>query len=290
MKKNLVIIGIIILTIVLGVVSVLTALKLKELGTRPIAPSVPESKPEAQEGIPADLVPAPGCRLTFSVGTVLPTPTGTIRLTPTVTRGPTPTVTSRPIVTPTGTIRPTNTPFPTPTGTLVPTSTPVPSSTPVPGLSRCEYLQADKTTGSIPLTVHFKGKGTDPIRIKGFRFSYGDGTSKEFLGSFTSDQIQEVDHVYNEGGNFTALLETLDDSDHWQTREECQVKITVSGVQPTPTKGTFKELQPTPTKTLIAKVPTPTEAALPQAGLKVPTLGGIFAGFLLISLGIVLIF
>jgi hypothetical protein len=70
----------------------------------------------------------------------------------------------------------------------------------------------------------------------------------------------------------------MDDGDHWKTRPECEVTVKVT------TEGT------TVTPTEIAEEPAPTETTLPVAGLKIPTLGGIIAGFLLISLGAALVF
>jgi hypothetical protein len=247
MKKNLTIVGIILLTVILAVLSVVTALRIKEMGTRPVAPSVPESKPEAVDvGPPDGLTPATICQKSLSV-------------TEEITGTPTPTTTTTPTPTVTGTPTPTTTPSPTPTGG--------PSS-------MCEYLHADKTSGSPPLTVNFEGKGFDPTRVKGFRFTFGDGEKKEVFGSFTSDHIEKVSHTYAQTSTYKAKLEILDDGDHWKTRPECEVTVKTG-------EG--------PTATEVAEA-TPTETTLPVAGLKIPTLAGILAGFLLISLGAALVF
>ncbi len=155
----------------------------------------------------------------------------------------------------------------------VPSSTPTPTPTGGPG-SMCEYLHADKTSGQPSLMVNFEGKGFDPTRVKGFRFTFGDGEKKEVFGSFTSDHVEKVSHTYTGAGTFKAILEILDDGDHWKTRPECEVTIQVS-------QGA--------TVTEPAQA-SPTEPSLPVAGLKIPTLGGILAGFLLISLGAALVF
>lgn len=52
---------------------------------------------------------------------------------------------------------------------------------------------------------------------------------------------------------------------------------------------------PAPTNTITTtqktvSVPTPTEVQLPSAGIRIPTLGGIIAGFLLISIGLAFVF
>ena len=261
MKKKFTIIGIILATIILAVVAVLTAIKIREMGTRPVAPSAPESEPGAQGTLPVE--PSASCKVTFLAEALTPTPTLTPSPTPTGTLTPTPT--------------PTNTPMPTPT----PTSIPGPS-----GESYCDYLFADPANGSGPLTVQFSGKGYDTARIKGFRFTFGDGEKKQVLNvSYSSSHIEAVSHTYNNNGIYKAVLEILDDGDHWKTRSECEKTITVSGKVTYPT--------PTPKPTTVARVtqePVPTEVQLPVAGIKIPTLGGIIAGFLLISLGIALVF
>jgi len=239
MKKNLVLIGIIVATIVLAIVSVLTAIRIREMGTRPVAPSVPESKPKAVGEIPEDITPAPVCQTSFSIE---------------VESSPTPTTTT------------TTTPGPSST------PTPGPSSTPMPG-PYCDYLHADKAGGAAPLTVKFEGKGYDPTRVKGFRFTFGDDEEKEFFGSFSSSQAQEVSHTYSSAGTYKAVLEIMDDGDHWHTRPECEATVVVTGVGASVTEG-----------------PSPTEVTLPEAGIKIPTLGGIIIGFLLISLGVALVF
>lgn len=109
-------IGGVLLVLALLIIAVITALRLQQIGTEPVAPSVPKSQPRAQAAIPTP-GPASACRKTW---TIAQGPT----LTPTLT--PTPTPTGTLIPTPTGTLTP------TPTGTLAttPTGTPGPTSTP----------------------------------------------------------------------------------------------------------------------------------------------------------------
>ena len=108
LKKNwqLVLIG--LGTVVLGVVAVVTAVKLYQTSQEPIAPTAPLPVPAAEPT--QTLVPAgesSPCSLSFCIqGEGTPTPTPTITVTPTPT--------------PTGTITP------TPTGTITPTPTPIP--------------------------------------------------------------------------------------------------------------------------------------------------------------------
>jgi len=96
MKKYWYLVFIAIITLGLGVVTLLTSQKLTK--TTPVAPNVPQETPKAAE---------PACTLTFYMATPSATPTNT----PTGTLTPTPTAT------------PTNTPTPTPTPTVTPTPT-----------------------------------------------------------------------------------------------------------------------------------------------------------------------
>lgn len=109
MKKNKGAINLLILAGVLTVVSVLTAVLLSNRGTRPVAPSVPESKPQAGTDPLQRITPAPSCFVSANIPTLTPTATPTIRI-PTLTVTPTPT---RRIT-------------PTPTKRLTPTVTPTP--------------------------------------------------------------------------------------------------------------------------------------------------------------------
>ncbi|HUW24838.1 MAG TPA: hypothetical protein VMW04_04465 [Patescibacteria group bacterium] len=363
MKKSLTIVGIILLTVILAALSVLTALRLKEMGTRPVAPSVPESKPEAVDvGPPEGLTPATICQKSLSVGETAPgvycadkiayrddsrntageyyledrieegetvskgekvvfniksLPLGTAKETviadvlsdsldfvdagvgcvyASATRTVTCTLASvadiairvavrndaDESITNTAKVQAEGDPESTCSVTLtvatVTTGTPTPTATPTgaPG-SMCEYLHADKTSGQPTLTVGFEGKGFDPVRVKGFRFTFGDGEKKEVFGSFTSDHTESISHSYSKVGTYKAVLEILDDGDHWKTRPECEVTIKVTGEGATTTPTELAEA-------------TPTETTLPVAGLKIPTLAGILAGFLLISLGAALVF
>lgn len=370
MKRSLTVIGIILSTVILAVLAVVTAVRIKNLGTRPVAPTAPESKPKAEEGLPPDdAVPeeaackkvfqvqvtavacdslkayrndsrntagtyyredeiaagetvAKGEKIVFQIDTlpsVVPKPTTLTMVLPvTLTyvdggstcqySSATKTVTCNKVYV---TDAPRSTTFfrvavandansaisatvevraegeaestcsitlllegqPSPT----PTPTPEPTSTPMPG-PYCSYLHADPTGGPVPLTVDFEGKGYDPTRVKGFRFAFGDGEKKEVFGSFTTSHIETVEHTYATVGTYKAKLEVMDDGDHWLTRNECEVTVQVTGKTTT-----------TPSVS-VTKAATPTEAELPVAGIKIPTLGGIMAGFLLIAIGAALVF
>lgn len=125
LKKNWSLSLIILATIILGVIAVVTATKLRQTMQKPIAPTAPLPAPAhfvAPTTTPTP-TPTPKCSLSFCI----PTPTITGTLTPTPTNSPTPTATVTGTLTPTATHTPTATPTSTPpTGTL----TPVPTSTP----------------------------------------------------------------------------------------------------------------------------------------------------------------
>ena len=366
MKKKFTIIGIILATIILAVVAVLTAIKIRDMGTRPVAPSAPESKPGAQGTLPVE--PSASCKVAFLAEALTPTPTSTPMPTPTtqpgcdsvcqvssqcptgftcsvghcrmtecvgetdcICPGVTPTLTPTPIpacnntcsdnkVCPSdlecingncrnlGCITKTDCNCPNPVcNDTCTTKSNCPSDLncidghcrmteckdetdctcppAIPNEPYCDYLSADPTSGSGPLTVLFAGKGYDPARVKGFRFTFGDGEKKEVLNvSYSSSHIETLSHSYTKNGIYKAVLEILDDGDHWRTRSECEQTITVKS------SGTTTTSQPTTVIKRVTVEPTPTEVQLPVAGIKIPTLGGILAGFLLISLGIALVF
>jgi len=244
-----------VITLTMLAASMILGYKLKSLGTKPITPSAPQSKPLAQADPLAGITPVLSCKLNFIVSTASPTP-------------------------------PSSTPTVTPSGTV----TPLPTGTVVPGGSYCDLLTANPNSGALPLTVRFTGKGYDTTKIKGYRFTFGDGEKMEYMGNFNSLHIQEAQYIYTKVGTFTARLEILDAGDHYRTREECRKIITVtkSGL-PSPTisppqlTGT---VAPKPTK----PPPTPTEIQLPVAGIKIPTLGGILAGIFLVAIGLAIVF
>ncbi|MFH0863566.1 MAG: hypothetical protein V1858_00545 [Candidatus Gottesmanbacteria bacterium] len=97
MKKNITIIAIVLMTTVLGFLTVIIALRLRQV--KPVAPTVPQTRPQAQ----VVTTPNPNCVLTVNIlATPTPTPTPTPSTTPTPTPSttPTPTPSSTPTPTP----------------------------------------------------------------------------------------------------------------------------------------------------------------------------------------------
>lgn len=103
-KKNWLLILITLATVSLGVVAVITAIRLNSLGTKPVSPTVPKPAPALEPS------PTPGspCAINFCITSPTPTTTGVV--TPTIT--PTGKVTVTP--TPTGAVTTTSQPTPTP--------------------------------------------------------------------------------------------------------------------------------------------------------------------------------
>jgi len=130
LKQNWYLILIGLATVILGIIAVVTAIKLYQLREVPVAPTVPKPAPARE--------PVEACKLTFNISAVTPTPTltGTITPTPTGSPTPTPTLTGTPTPTPTGTITP------TPTGTITPTPTLPPGVTPTPTPTQVELPKA----------------------------------------------------------------------------------------------------------------------------------------------------
>ena len=142
LKQNWYLILIGLATVILGIIAVVTAIKLYQLREVPVAPTVPKPAPARE--------PVEACKLTFNISAVTPTPTltGTITPTPTGSPTPTPTLTGTPTPTPTGTITPTPTgtvtltPTPTSSVTLTPTPTLPPGVTPTPTPTQVELPKA----------------------------------------------------------------------------------------------------------------------------------------------------
>ena len=112
-KNKIVTVLILVATLVLAGVAIFTAYRLYQLRQQAVAPTAPESKPEAA-------APQSCTALTFT----LSTPTGS----PTATPTPTSTPSGTPTATPTGS--PTATPTPTPSQTATATSSPVAQASP----------------------------------------------------------------------------------------------------------------------------------------------------------------
>lgn len=77
-QKRIFLILAVIATLVLSIIAVITAIRLQQVGTQPVAPNVPKSKPKAQETINE-------CHKTWTIGELTGTPTSTGTITPTAT-------------------------------------------------------------------------------------------------------------------------------------------------------------------------------------------------------------
>lgn len=270
-KKNWLVILIGCLSAVLGVLTLLTVVKLKK--TTPVAPSVPQKKPEAI---------TQACTLTFRL---------TLKETPTPTASPSPSPTGLLTPTPTEETLPTATPSATPT--ITPTSKP--NEPPI-----CTGLSASPTSGKAPLTVALTGNGVDlDGKITAFEFMFGDGETKIVEKDVEGPASHSLEHPYP-AGSYWASLRIKDNNNVWsEIPESCKVKIeveesAVGGQESSPTPG-GPSLTPTPTKTLkeITQTPTATSTAIPvpevpEAGIALPTILTIISGTLLILFGLLL--
>ena len=123
LKSKFVTAIVVLATIILAGVAIFTALRLYQLRQEAVAPTAPESQPEAR-----GIRPVACQQLAFTLTTgssPTPTPTGTVTNTPT----PTTTTTS----TPTPTEPPTGGGDPTPTNTPTPTTGAISAVSPTPG-------------------------------------------------------------------------------------------------------------------------------------------------------------
>lgn len=131
-------IGGVLLILALLIIAVMTALRLQQIGTEPVAPSVPKSQPKAQAAIPtpgADSV----CRKTFQIA-----------------QGPT------------------LTPTVTPTGGPSPTATPTGGA----GLICKDIGITGGTTRKTGEQINFTCNGTPSSDVTQCRFRFGDGSAE----------------------------------------------------------------------------------------------------------------
>lgn len=261
LKKNWLVILIGCLSATLGVLTLLTVVKLKK--TTPVAPTAPESKPKA----------------------VIPASTFTFKLSLADATIPTPT--SNPIEELSSTLTPTETP------TAIPTPTSESNDIPI-----CTELSADLTSGEMPLKVSFTGSGVDQDgKITAFEFSFGDGEAKTVEKDVEGPTSHSVDHTYSSSGIYWASVRVRDNNNAWsEIPESCKVKIEVKemnvGLGGEEATSSPEEVVLTPT---LAEAPSATATAtpipipeVPEAGIALPTILTILSGSLLILLGILL--
>ncbi|MEY2548302.1 MAG: hypothetical protein QOD64_884, partial [Verrucomicrobiota bacterium] len=118
-------------------------------------------------------------------------------------------------------------------------------------------LDANPTSGSRPLTVHFDGsRSTDPdlSDTLTYTFRFGDGTP-----DVTGQPI--IDHTYTTAGTFAARL-VVTDSRGLESQNTAEQVITVSQASASPTPTATATVAPTATP---ASTPTATPASTPTA-------------------------
>ena len=250
--KKIVILSIVIITsLVIGVLGLLTAIKLTT--QEAVTPNAPE-KPKAEE------VPPPACTLEFTLN---PQPTNTPGPSPTPTEVPEPSVT--------------------------PTEAPGPTGTPKPNVvAKCSGLSASPTSGDVPLAVTFVGSGYDNNEgyIAGFDFNFGDGETKKIEQTFKTTDSYTITHTYTKIGTFIASVRIKDNNGDWSDipdvcRQTIVMKGTGASVTPAPT--TIAQVIPS------SIVPSPTTEVvapqIPQAGNMLPAIIAVAGGLLIAVFG-----
>jgi len=233
-------------TVFLAALSLLTVIKLRQV--QPIAPTVPQKKPEAASQ-PEDKAALPSkCKLAFS----LASSTESAKL-----------VQSTPKVSPTEVA-----------------AIAFGGSENIP--PQCTGLSASPTEGTAPLTVKFTGSGADSDgKVFSFEFSFGDGGEQTIeKNPLTSKGVetQDVSHTYTKAGSYTASLRVKDNNNAISiVPETCKVTITVGG-----SLGEGALETPEATETAI---PLP---EIPESGALLPTILTLLGGGVIILLGILL--
>ncbi|MBI4067389.1 PKD domain-containing protein [Candidatus Gottesmanbacteria bacterium] len=235
MKRILIIILVLIASIVIGILAILTAIKLTT--EKPVAPSAPEIKPRAEE------IPPPACTVEFSLN---PTPSGNPSITPSITPSATP----------------------TPTGGITPSQPPN-----VPPV--CTGLSASPTSGDAPLVVTFVATGYDDNSgyLAGFEFNFGDGESKKVEQTFKSTDTYTVNHTYSNVGTYIASVRVKDNNGDWSSiPDACKQTIKIGTATISPTVPVGAPETPIPTTQVAAPQIPQAGNILPPLLL---TLGGI---------------
>ncbi|MBI5355997.1 PKD domain-containing protein [Candidatus Collierbacteria bacterium] len=244
-QKRLMTIGGVLLVLALLIIAVITALRLQQIGTEPVAPSVPKSKPQAQAAIPTPGA-ASACRKTFQIA-----------------QGPTLT----PTVTPTGGPSPTA----TPTGTGG-------------GLVCINISVAGGTTRKTGEQINFTCSGTPSSDVTQCKFRFGDGSAEvldddcNVLHSYSTTGTYPVScEVKDRGGSWKS-------SGACGGQIEIKA-VTGSGTPTlTPTKATTGGVTSSPTKIPTVPIESlPQAGGLgPTIGAITAGLGAVILGILLI--------
>ncbi len=203
-----------LISVILGVLAVFTAMKLRE--EKPIAPSVPQTKPQAIGGNPV-----PACIVSFTLSLATPSPV------PSSTPGTSPSPT------------PSGTPGPTPTAT--PGSSPAPTPTPALCNSSCTTNSqcASDQTCYIP-----SGQSSGNCRNPNCKLATNCSCSCN-SPCVSGDQCTSDTNCYVPSGTSGNCR-----------NDSCQTQSNCSCVTPTPTPGSTPAPTTTPKASPITQVPT----------------------------------
>ena len=269
LKKNWFVVLIGCLSSFLGVLTLLTIVKLKK--TTPIAPTAPEKKPQAA---------IPACTLTFKLSPDLSsTPSSSLNETLFFT--------------------------PTPTEKLLALDS---EETNQPPICNELIADITSGKAPLLVNFTGSGFDPDG-KITAFEIPLGDGEVEMVEKDVEGTASHSLDYTYSSTGVYWASLSVRDDNNVWsETSESCKVRIEIEeNLTPAPTEKavggqgltpTPKEIAQAPTITQTpsptpTKRPTPTSTPipvpkLPEAGIALPSILTVLSGSLLILLGILL--
>jgi len=91
-------------------------------------------------------------------------------------------------------------------------------------ISSCEDLRVTPTEGDAPLEVDYSGAGYDPYgSIQTYSFNFGDKTN------VATQEDSYTTHIYQNPGQYTAVLTIKDSKGNLRTADICKKSITVGG-------------------------------------------------------------
>jgi hypothetical protein len=199
-----------ILVLLLGSVVLLTVLRVGQ--EKPVAPTAPESKPQAVGG-----VPVLACQVNFIITVIPPSPTPQPTPSPSPTPAPTPAPTPSPTPRATPSATPQPTPSPTPAATPAPTPSPTPAATPSPTPAPyCVYIRVYRLVGNTWELIDFVNNPPQPgetiyLAVRGGATA-GTYTQSRFR-IYANSQLLPGDNNNADGWRYTTQLNS--NGDFW---------------------------------------------------------------------------
>ncbi|MBP9827010.1 PKD domain-containing protein [Candidatus Saccharibacteria bacterium] len=126
-----------------------------------------------------------------------------------------------------------------PPTTVPPTSVP-PTTPPPTKLYTCDSLQANPTSGKLPLEVAFTAtKTVQNTTFLGFIYEFGDGAT-------TESTEPNITHTYTRAGNYTAKVRVKTNDGTTSYVAACQATVTVAATPPPAPRYSCDKLNATP--------------------------------------------